>query len=211
MTPLHPFHMHCKLILLLIALLYLVNLCETEETLKFFVDQLQNVRFCGRAASVLLTSDRDAEEVKLFQGWGSLWQLELTCVHGGWRVLDRVLDGFSRFFDSALNSTTSVVKKPSDACFFAHNSFNFLYDVILLCWCLYFFIASSILLCYLPLLLLPQLSRREKISRSNDAHMLNGDFGTTSTRRRNEWNSIQVKKRHYMLASFLIIKIYIYT
>lgn len=39
MTPLHPSHMRCKLILLLIAPLCLVNLWETEETLKFFVDQ----------------------------------------------------------------------------------------------------------------------------------------------------------------------------
>lgn len=101
---------------------------------------------------------------------------------------------FPVFFDSVLesliNSTTSVVKTPSDACLFAHSGFIFLYDVILLCSCRYFSIVSLILLCCLPLLLLPQLSCREKIFfffPSNDAQMLNGDFGRTSTGRRNEW------------------------
>lgn len=86
------------------------------------------------------------------------WLLKSSGSSSGW---------FFPFFDSVLesliNPSTSVVRISPDACLFAHSGFIFLYDVILLSSCLYVFIVSLILLCCLPLLLLPQLSRREKI------------------------------------------------
>lgn len=163
MTPLHPSHMRCKLILLLIAPLCLANLCETEETLKFFVDQ----QGWGASGNWNSLASMVAEEF-----WIEFWMV------------------FPVFLTVSLKAS-SIPQPPLSeyhqmlVCLLTAASF-FLYDVSS---CLYVFIVSLILLCCLPLLLLPQLSRREKILRSNDAQMLNGDLGRTSKRRSNEWNS----------------------